>query len=110
MSLTHTYLFSYDENLIVWDTRKAKDFVSCLGLGGGVWRIKEGPSDLLALACMGNGFAVVDVGRDDNPHAVAHFKEHSSLAYGVDWIRVPRKNVIASCSFYDHLLKVWRVQ
>ena len=32
------------------------------------------------------------------------YNEHESLAYGADWIS---DNVAATCSFYDHSLKIW---
>ena len=59
---------------------------------------------------------------------VKHFEEHKSIGYGADWCRlqlqsregnpqlVPaeagvdhsnNKHIIATCSFYDHLLKLW---
>jgi diphthamide biosynthesis protein 7 len=39
------------------------------------------------------------------------FDEHESLAYGVDWSFVSGgddTSLIASCSFYDHTLHLWR--
>ena len=96
---------SYDEKLRSWDCRSPKRPVSEMSAGGGVWRIKQGAGEgasLLALACMLGGFRVVDAEKSEN---VLHYAGHESLAYGVDW-KTP--DVLASCSFYDHLLKVWR--
>lgn len=39
---------------------------------------------------------------------VASYTEHGSLAYGVDWCHKAIDTVIASCSFYDHLLRLWK--
>ena len=44
---------------------------------------------------------------------LAQYDEHESLAYGLDF-RVEKANKaklqLASCSFYDSLLKVWDVE
>lgn len=40
----------------------------------------------------------------------ASFEEHTSLAYGVDWSggkSTEGKDLVASCSFYDHTVHVW---
>ena len=100
-------LNSYDEKLRSWDLRSPKRPVSEMSMGGGVWRIKQEPSgnsssSLLALACMHNGFHVVDAVKCES---ALHYTAHDSLAYGVDW---KNPDVLASCSFYDHSLKVWR--
>ena len=57
---------SYDETLLLWDTRNMTAPVKDASLGGGVWRIKWHWSwhDLLATACMHNGFNVVNCNLD----------------------------------------------
>jgi hydrogenase maturation factor len=74
----------------------------------------------LAVAAMHNGFHIVDA---DKAEIVASYTdEHKSLAYGID-IRdeccpfpenesLPKHSDqlwLASCSFYDHTLKLWNV-
>lgn len=90
-------------------------------MGGGVWRVKWHPSgdrrnDLL-VACMHDGFKVTqfDPGLPDvasGGFKVTHrFDRHESLAYGVDWSFGSGggdTSLIASCSFYDHALHLWR--
>jgi len=97
-------------------------------VGGGAWRVKWHPSpsrkhDLL-VACMHDGFKLVkfrDVW-DANQSLTAYqenwkiaqtFDEHNSLAYGVDWsfaddTNEAGKTIVASVSFYDHSLFLWR--
>lgn len=94
-----------------------------MNVGGGVWRIKWHPSasrknDAL-VACMHDGFKVVSlpVERADEqiakelPSILARNDSHASLAYGADWSYAPvshtGKSLVASCSFYDHMLQTW---
>ena len=102
------YSGSYDEQLRTWDIRNPKSPVTSVLLGAGVWRIKQPLSDsnLLATATMGNGFHIID---KKEMEVLAHYEEHDSLAYGVDW-HSSDHTILASCSFYDHLLKVWTIQ
>ncbi|KAL3512804.1 hypothetical protein ACH5RR_025521 [Cinchona calisaya] len=108
---------SYDEYLRIWDIRSISKPIneSSICLGGGVWRIKHHPSipGLLLTACMHNGFAVVKT-TGDKAELVETYEKHGSLAYGADWQRGrvyaddKRKNTaVATCSFYDRLLRVW---
>lgn len=109
----HTlYTGSYDEILRQWDTRQMKEEVKSLHMEGGVWRIRQSPEqkDILATACMHNGFHLVNAA--DISKFICSYKEHESLAYGVDFkVDDSSSNIIiASCSFYDHQLKVWSVE
>lgn len=108
---------SYDENLRVWDVRSISKPVNetSVCLGGGVWRIKYHPSakGLVLAACMHNGFSIVDMNREI-PKVFETYTKHDSLAYGADWQRQRSEpegkrvnNVVATCSFYDRLLRVW---
>ena len=67
------------------------------------------------VAAMHDGFKVIDFegltsGVAGSSLTAAQFDEHESLAYGVDWsgrTNEQGEDVVASCSFYDHSLKVW---
>jgi diphthamide biosynthesis protein 7 len=102
-----------------------------LKLGGGVWKIKPHPSnhDLLLCACMQNGFVIANL---NTQTILCHYKDHGSLAYGCDWQsnnsmndltelmddcmsedmtteqKISTENMIASCSFYDKTVHVWK--
>lgn len=109
---------SYDEFLRVWDVRSTSKPVTenSLCLGGGVWRIKHHPdiSGLVLAACMHNGFAVVRI-EGDSINLIETCNKHESLAYGADWQRgeFPMNDgrgkgpLVATCSFYDRLLRIW---
>jgi diphthamide biosynthesis protein 7 len=122
---------SYDEHIRLFDARNIKQPLRKVHVGGGVWRTKWHPnasrkSDVL-LACMHGGFNIVNVGdaltaadacehwsagEDEGCTITTRFDKHESIAYGVDWSsqhleNLGQKSVIASCSFYDHLLHLW---
>ncbi|KAJ9128221.1 hypothetical protein QFC24_000513 [Naganishia onofrii] len=122
---------SYDEHIRLFDARNIKQPLRKVHVGGGVWRTKWHPvasrkSDVL-LACMHGGFNIVNVGdaltaadacehwsagEDEGCTITTRFDKHESIAYGVDWSsqhlkNLGQKSVIASCSFYDHLLQLW---
>lgn len=110
---------SYDENLLVWDGRNMKQPIAELGLGGGIWRIKWEPvaAKSILTATMYNGFHIVDTSAQ-GLSVLLNYREHQSIAYGADWCRISSVNTkqtgsstvdytIGTCSFYDHLLKLW---
>ncbi|KAJ4782557.1 Transducin/WD40 repeat-like superfamily protein [Rhynchospora pubera] len=109
---------SYDESLRVWDIRSSSKPLTekSICLGGGVWRIKPHPyiSDIVIAACMHNGFSVVKVGGErEEVLVLERYEKHGSLAYGVDWMKgenARNDSIVASCSFYDRLLRVWKPQ
>ncbi|KAK3414522.1 hypothetical protein EUGRSUZ_H00383 [Eucalyptus grandis] len=110
---------SYDEHIRVWDIRSISKPVnqSSICLGGGVWRIKQHPHvpGVVLAACMHNGFAIIDL-RGEEIKIVETYSRHSSLAYGADWQKGGSKEgkrenmVIATCSFYDRLVRIWTPQ
>ncbi|KAJ7254105.1 WD40 repeat-like protein [Mycena haematopus] len=110
---------SYDNTIRLFDKRKPLLPVTQVDVGGGAWRVKWHPSadrkrDLL-VACMHDGFKVIrfaelDGAALDGGEVVKRFDSHTSLAYGADWSFADSsggETLIASCSFYDHTLRLW---
>lgn len=108
---------SYDNSVRIFDTRKPLVPLVQGDVGGGVWRVKWHPSptrkeDIL-VAGMHDGFKVAKAhhGEDVTWEIVKRFDDHKSLAYGADWsfapLGVDGETLIASCSFYDHMLHLW---
>lgn len=108
---------SYDEFFRVWDMRSISRPVNeaSIGLGGGVWRIKNHPwaPGVVLTACMHNGFAIVKAKEGEDIEVLETYKKHDSLAYGADWQRGAtreggrKRGVVATCSFYDRLVRIW---
>ncbi|KAF9585844.1 Diphthine methyltransferase [Lunasporangiospora selenospora] len=106
---------SYDENVLIWDTRSMRQPLNTLETGGGVWRLKWHPTrkDILLAGCMHNGFHVLSYDGAWSGQIVSSFMDHESLAYGVDWSyeqpeAASELPLVVSCSFYDHLIHLWR--
>ncbi|CAN0890734.1 Diphthine methyltransferase homolog [Linum grandiflorum] len=104
---------SYDEYLRLWDVRSISKPVNQVSvcLGGGVWRIKHHPfvPDVTLAACMHNGFAIVKI-KEGEAQVFETYDQHGSLAYGADWQRGgfhEKRAAVATCSFYDKLLRTW---
>jgi len=120
---------SYDATVRLFDSRRPLRPLAQADVGGGAWRVKWHPSpsrdhDLL-VAAMHDGFKIVrfhDIGHqtrppsdanDGNWEIIRRYDDHQSLAYGVDWSHntwqdQPGQTLIASASFYDHTLHLWR--
>ena len=113
---------SYDSTVRLFDTRKPLSPLLQTDVGGGAWRVKWHPSsdrkhDLL-VACMHDGFKVLRFDlhsfEDNGSRILKRYDAHESLAYGVDWSHMKgtsadgKESIIASCSFYDHVLRLWR--
>ncbi|GAA5956021.1 hypothetical protein JCM8115_004389 [Rhodotorula mucilaginosa] len=118
---------SYDSRVRLFDKRKPLVPLTEHDAEGGIWRLKWHPTDptRLLVAGMHGGFKVVDfdgLALNDGVDADGwltpgqgrlhtRFDKHESLAYGADWSDGGRtaegRDLVASCSFYDHMLHVW---
>jgi diphthine methyl ester acylhydrolase len=109
---------SYDEHARVWDSRSWRRPLATVRAPGGVWRVAWHPTDpaTAAMACMHGGVALLH-----DTCITSVYTGHRSLAYGVDW-QPPNTTTtatpsggggagggqLASCSFYDCGVHVWR--
>lgn len=95
---------SYDESVLIWDKRYMKNPLASVHVGGGVWRLKWHPNDINTLisATMYNGYHILKWNHE-NLNIYKEYKNHDSLAYGVDWCH----DKVVTCSFYDHSLQLW---
>src|SRR5207248_3191465 len=125
---------SYDERVMLWDTRQLARPLSCTNVGGGVWRLKwDSTGQRLLSVSMHNGLHVMDcslaaMSAEAQP-ILLHYTQHEALVYGGDWCQVDssypadkleslahgsinistncHNGLIASCTFYAHSLHVW---
>ncbi|XP_078347237.1 diphthine methyltransferase-like isoform X2 [Oculina patagonica] len=97
---------SYDENILVWDTRNTRHPLCSSQPGGGVWRIKWHPvhGDTMLTACMYDGFHILKFNKTNGGQClekVVSYNEKASLAYGADWCR---KNMQPSKELHREML------
>ncbi|GMK59058.1 hypothetical protein CspeluHIS016_0700730 [Cutaneotrichosporon spelunceum] len=105
---------SYDAHLRLFDARAPARPLLELEMPGGVWRTRWHPSperkgDILN-ACMHGGFAVARIAEGAGVGEITHTFQ-GTLGYGADWCRLPPTDggsLVATCSFYDHDMNVWR--
>ncbi|PIA18305.1 WD40 repeat-like protein [Coemansia reversa NRRL 1564] len=106
---------SYDENVFIWDARSMRAPLTEHNVGGGVWRLKWHPEEpmLLLVGAMYNGAHILDASQDDM-RLTASFMDHASITYGADWCQSRDKGscdwLAGTCSFYDHIVHLWRKQ
>lgn len=104
---------SYDERIYVLDKRNMKRSVKqSKKLNGGVWKIKlHTNKNMLLCACMHTGLHIVET--DNDLETQLYYDGHglNNLAYGCDWhpLGTDHRDTIASCSFYNHNLRIWNV-
>lgn len=122
---------SYDDHLRIIKlpdgNNRRPEILHEINLEGGVWRLKpleELPQKAtekfvvrILVSCMYAGAFVVNLnggpnGEDWSVAVAAHFLEHESMNYGSDVQPGGLENVrtIASCSFYDKRLCLWRLE
>eukprot|EP00112_Aurelia_sp_Birch-Aquarium-sp1_P007182 Seg1783.1 transcript_id=Seg1783.1/GoldUCD/mRNA.D3Y31 product="Diphthine methyltransferase" protein_id=Seg1783.1/GoldUCD/D3Y31 len=106
---------SYDEHILIWDTRNRRSPIADIETGGGVWRIKWHPylENVLLVACMHDGFKIFKSEQFSEWDLTHDYQNHKSLAYGSDWIlplseKGLESSLVATCSFYDNLMNVWQ--
>ena len=104
----HLICGSYDEKIYVLDKRNFKQSIKeSSKLNGGVWKIKPNKNkNLFLCACMHTGVHLVN---SDTLESELYYDKHGldNLAYGCDWNL--SNDFIATCSFYNHNLRIWKL-
>ncbi|KZT60874.1 WD40 repeat-like protein [Calocera cornea HHB12733] len=106
---------TYDSLVRIYDTRSPARPLASHPVAGGAWRLSYHPSptrrDHLLVAAMHGGAEVLDLSLPAGEEVQARFEGHQSMCYGAQWITADRgvgQDRVASCSFYDQKLCLWR--
>lgn len=120
---------SYDGHIRVFDKRQIRSPVSDFDVenNAGIWRIKYKQNsnyylheekravphcNEMLVAAMRAGFVVLDYDESRTISSKVTYLEQGteSLAYGVDYVSMKENcsGCVASCSFYNHLMHVWK--
>ena len=111
----------YDGMVRCWDLRRMEAPLAEFDGKGGIWRIKQHPSDArrIAVAAMRGGAYLLSLKEEAGVFEMEeerYLPMHESMAYGIDWLYSEEEeeeekeedNMVASCSFYDNALFVWK--
>lgn len=104
---------SYDEYVLIWDTRNFKRPLSETNVAGGVWRLKWCPDDgkTLLCGCMHGGAHVLDFGEgvyEKEGQIIASYHGHPTITYGADFNHLDT-SIVSTAAFYDHQMHIWEI-
>ncbi|EJU02361.1 WD40 repeat-like protein [Dacryopinax primogenitus] len=107
---------TYDSLVRIYDTRAPLRPLESYNVAGGAWRLQFHPSaarksDLLVAAMHGGAEIVrLSPGAGEDSQERTKFEGHESMCYAARWVTTEgaREDVVASCSFYDHRVCLWR--
>lgn len=105
---------SYDGNLRIWDLRKIQTkngFTKKIKVGDQCWdfaiNVNSKAEILTAVSCIYDGAYIFGSKGNIEVEWKKKYSEHKSIVYGVD-INSTNETIL-TCSFYDSILKLWKL-